>query len=47
MPNEPERYTVPEQDAGTRLDAWLTGRTDLTRSALQQLMPDPDEFPEE
>ena len=38
MPNEPERYVVSEQDAGARLDAWLTGVTDLTRSALQQLM---------
>ena len=38
MPNEPERYVVSEQDAGARLDAWLAGVTDLTRSALQQLL---------
>ncbi len=38
MPIEPERYTVPAEAAGLRLDAWLAGVTDLTRSALQQLM---------
>ncbi len=38
MPNEMERYTVPAQAAGSRLDAWLAGEAELTRSALQQLM---------
>lgn len=38
MPNEAEVFTVPAEAAGARLDAWLAGVTDLTRSALQQLM---------
>ncbi|MBQ8610699.1 MAG: RluA family pseudouridine synthase [Oscillospiraceae bacterium] len=38
MPNEAERFVVPAEAAGSRLDAWLAGVTDLTRSALQQLM---------
>lgn len=37
---EPITLTVPQEDAGTRLDAWLAAQTELslTRSAVQQLV---------
>lgn len=38
MASDLQQYTVPPEAAGSRLDAWLAGVTDQTRSALQQLM---------